>query len=242
MRDFDLKPAGDLGLSHRERTLSLRRESGLVESTLHVMWWSLMRGYLRLFHRLRVEGREGLPQEPPFVMVANHASHLDAIVLASVLPHRWRDRTFPLAAGDVFFETPSVATFAAMCLNAMPVWRHNCGRHALGELRQRLVEEGCVYILFPEGTRSEDGTVGEFKEGLGMLIAETGVPVVPCCLEGAYEAWPRDRRWPRAQRVRLSIGSPMSFPDCRNRRAGWSEIARRSREAVVALGSRGAAR
>ncbi|MEX0652795.1 MAG: lysophospholipid acyltransferase family protein [Phycisphaeraceae bacterium] len=235
MVDFRLEPAKDLGLTHRQRTLSLNREAGLIETGLHMGWWGFMRTYLRLYHRMRVEGRSHLPAKPPFVLIANHASHLDALAMAAPLPWRHRDCIFPLAAGDVFFETPVLATFAMACINALPVWRNNCGRHALGELRKRLVEQPCIYILFPEGRRSEDGSLLEFKAGLGMMVAETGVPVVPCWLGGAHEAWARDAIVPRPRKIVMRIGEPLDFAGIRNRREGWSKIADRARAAVVAL-------
>ena len=119
-------------------------------------------------------------------MIANHASHLDAVLLASVLPCRLCDRVFPVAAGDVFFNTPGMSLFAANLLNALPMWRKNCGSHALKDLRKRLVDEPCGLILFPEGARSRDGSLLPFKVGLGMLIAGTSVPVIPCYLDGAF--------------------------------------------------------
>src|ERR1043166_6361677 len=129
MNDWKLEPAHDLGLPLKERTRSLRREAGLAETLLHWASWSVIRNFLALYHRLEITGREHVPASPPFVLVANHASHLDALVLASPLPARIRDRVFPIAAGDTFFETPAAAVFAAFILNALPIWRKNCGPH-----------------------------------------------------------------------------------------------------------------
>src|SRR2546423_1144054 len=111
MENWKLEPARDLGLPPGQRLRSLRRESGLVETAAHVAWWALVRGYLAACHRLVIEGRHHLPEKPPFVLVANHASHFDALVLASPFPWRLRDRVFPIAAGDVFFETPVRSAF-----------------------------------------------------------------------------------------------------------------------------------
>ena len=122
-----------------------------------------MRAYLQFYHRLRVEGAEHLPARPSFVMVANHTSHLDAITLAAALPWRLRRFAFPIAAGDVFFETPAVALFSAMMLNALPMWRKSCGSHAMQQLRERLVSEPIIYVLFPEGTRSRDEAIGSLQ-------------------------------------------------------------------------------
>src|SRR5947209_8620421 len=113
MNDWKLDPAHDLGLPLRERLRSVRRESGLLQTAGHLAWWTLVQLYLRVAHRLRAHGQEHLPARGPFVMVANHASHLDALVLASRLSWRMRDRIYPIAAGDTFFNTPVAAAFAA---------------------------------------------------------------------------------------------------------------------------------
>src|SRR5262249_44426798 len=154
--------ARDLHLSGMDRLRYPLREHGLVSSLLRLGWWSFVRLFLGLVNRLEVRGKEHLPAEGPFVLVANHESHLDALVLASALPLSLRDQMFPLAAGDVFFETPALAAFAAHCLNALPVWRKNAGRHGLTDLRKRLTEEGAIYLLFPEGGRSRDGEMLPF--------------------------------------------------------------------------------
>jgi 1-acyl-sn-glycerol-3-phosphate acyltransferase len=235
LQDFDLKPANDLGMTHRQRTLSLARESGLIQTGTHLVYWSLMKTYLRLYHRLTVRGRQHLPAKPPFVLIANHSSHLDALVLASVIPNRLRDRVFPIAAGDFFFETPGIATFAALCVNALPLWRHNCGRHVMGELRRRLIDEPCVFVLFPEGTRSHDGEMGSFKAGLGMLVAQTDVPVVPCWVSGGHRSLAKGRRWPRPCRITLHCGKQMRFGSVDNIRSGWDQVAKQARAAVQAI-------
>ncbi len=117
------------------------------------------------------------------------------------------------------------------------MWRKNCGPHALAELKKRLIEEPCGLILFPEGKRSRDGTLGPFKPGLGMLTAGTAVPIIPCHLSGAFHAFPPGARLPRPRKIRVRIGQPLVFDSVANRRAGWEEIATRTREAVRRLGN-----
>ena len=235
MDPWELQPAKDHGLPPHDRLRSLQRESGLISTGLHATWWGFVRGYLKVWHGLKVVGGEHIPRQPPFVLVANHASHLDALVLAS--PMRWtvRDHVFPIAAGDVFFETPAVSAFAALCLNALPMWRKRCGTHALDELRERLVGEPAIYILFPEGTRTRDGKMGAFKPGLGRIIAGTGVPVVPCYLDGAFRALPPGSRTPKPVRLTLRVGEPLIFSDQPDERRGWMEITARLAAAVTAL-------
>jgi 1-acyl-sn-glycerol-3-phosphate acyltransferase len=235
VKRWEYVPARDHGLSGSERWRSLRRELGTGELLLQRLLWSTVRGLLRVYERLRIEGRERIPPQAPLVLVSNHSSHLDVLALGSALPLLLRSRVLPIAAGDHFFETPSTAAFASLMLNALPMWRRRPGKHALQELRARLVEEPCGYILFPEGTRSRDGTIARFRPGVGMLVAETGVPVVPCHLEGAHAAWPPTARFPRPGRLRLKVGEPLVFDDVPNRREGWDQIAHALEERVRAL-------
>jgi 1-acyl-sn-glycerol-3-phosphate acyltransferase len=230
-----LEPARDLGLSTLERSRSPRRESGLAASVGRLAVWGGMRAALRLLHRWEVRGRENLPVFPPFVMAANHASHLDAMVLGAALPLAWRDRVCPLAAGDLFFRNLPASALSAGLLNALPIWRRKPGSHALQELRQRLVEDRCVYLLFPEGTRTRDGRMGRFKPGVGMLVASTPVPVVPCHLEGTFQAFPPNRVLPRPHRIVLRIGEPLAFAAAANDHGGWVEVAGAVEEAVRRL-------
>ena len=235
MDDWNYKPAGDLGLPHYEAFKSLKRESGLISTVLHGAWWTFVRMYLNVWHNLKVEGRDNLPKNPPFVLVANHSSHLDALVLAAPLDLRLRDQIFPIAAGDVFFTNSAISAFAALMLNALPMWRKNCGPHALAELRRRLVEEPCCYILFPEGQRSRTGEMLPFKAGLGMLLAGTNVPVVPCFLHGCFEALRPETRWPVRHPITVRIGPPLTFASVPNKRVGWEQIATDLQSAVNAL-------
>jgi 1-acyl-sn-glycerol-3-phosphate acyltransferase len=235
--DWKIEPARDSGLVEAERWKSLRRESGLISTGIHIVCWSLIRTYLAVWHRLRIVGWDNVPSEPPFVLVANHTSHMDALVLASHLSWRLRDQVFPIAAGDVFFDQPVKSALSSMILNALPMWRKHCGPQALRELRQRLLAEPCAYILFPEGKRSRDGNLLPFKNGLGMLIAGTPVPVIPCHLQGCFDAL-RPGTWrPRNRPISLQVGSPLQFAEVSNSRSGWEQISDRIRNAVIELSS-----
>jgi len=225
MEPWNLEPAHDTGLTPSERFRSVRRESGLLESLAHHASFSLIRSYFAIAHRLTIVGRDRLPMHGPFVLAANHCSHLDALALGAALTPRHRERAFPIAAGDVFFQTKVTSTFSAIMLNALPMWRKNCGPHALADLRLKLQEERAIFIIFPEGGRSRNGSIMPFKHGLGMLVAETNVPVVPCGLVGTFEALPAERNIPRPVAIKLTIGDPVQFASTSNDRAGWSQIA-----------------
>jgi 1-acyl-sn-glycerol-3-phosphate acyltransferase len=234
--DWNYDPAHDLGLTVRDRARSLKRESGLLQTAGHFAWGALTRAYLRTWHRLTILGREHLPARPPFVLIGNHASHLDALILAAPLPLAIRDRVFPLAAGDVFFEKATSSLFAMSLLNALPLWRRKCTPHALTELRARLVGEPCGFVLFPEGGRSRDRAMMPFKPGMGMLVAGVDVPVVPCHITGAFDSLPPGCRLPRPRKIVLRVGPGLRFGHLPNERAGWEEAARCCEAAVRGLG------
>jgi 1-acyl-sn-glycerol-3-phosphate acyltransferase len=225
MEPWNLQPAHDTGLTPSERFRSVRRESGLLESLAHQACFSLIRSYFAIAHRLTIVGREKLPAHGPFVLAANHCSHLDALALGAALTPRHRECSFPIAAGDVFFQTRVTSIFSAIVLNALPMWRKNCGPHALADLRRKLQEERAIFIIFPEGGRSRNGSMMPFKHGLGMLVAETNVPVVPCGLVGTFEALPPERNIPRLVAITVAIGDPLQFPSTANDRTGWSQVA-----------------
>ena len=237
MNDWRYHSAQDLGLQTNERHCSPLRESDLTSNVLRLGWRITVRTILKCWNRLEIRGLENLPAQPPFVIVANHASHLDTVVLASALSSRWRDQISPLAAGDYFFATPPIAGFSAVILNALPIWRNRRGgqRHELGDLRQRLKNQQAIYIVFPEGSRCRDGQLHEFKPGFATLVAETAIPVLPCHLSGSFAAMPPDAYTVRPRKIVLQIGAPMTFETVANHAEGWRQIAAVAREKVIAL-------
>jgi len=239
MNRWHYHTARDLGLGTIQRQRSPWRETDFMASGLRLAWLAGVRTILKAWNRLEVQGLENLPTQPPFVIVANHASHLDAVILASTLSLRWRDRVSPLAAGDYFFNSPALAGFSAKILNALPVWRdRRCGQcHELGQLRERLIQQSAIYIVFPEGSRSRDGEMGLFKPGFGTLVAGTPIPVVPCHLNGSFSALPPDSHCLRPSKIVLRIGSPMTFENVPHQANGWRQIAAEVEGRIIALSS-----
>jgi 1-acyl-sn-glycerol-3-phosphate acyltransferase len=235
MRKWHYQPARDVGLPPAARATSLVREPTLFETVLHHASWEIIRGCLVLHQHLRVMGSEFMPRASPFVLVANHASHLDALVLGSMMPRRLRGEVFALAAADTFFATPVLATLSASLLNALPLWRDHGARHGLESLRRRLVEDQGCLILFPEGTRTRTGLMGTFKPGIGVLVAGTEVPVIPCHIRGAFESWPAQSSRPRRGRITVRVGSARSYPRTPDTRVGWTEVAADLESAVRGL-------
>src|SRR5438045_8478346 len=103
MEEWRFEPAHDFGLSLEQRRLSLRREVGLESAISCFLLRSITRFYLAISHRLKIRGRENLPTRPPFVLLSNHASHLDAIILAGMLPLRFVRSVVSTHAGHTVF-------------------------------------------------------------------------------------------------------------------------------------------
>ncbi len=144
----------------------------------------------------------------PFVLVANHSSHLDTPLLLGSLPARLGTTVGVGAAADYFFDARWRAVLTGMVFNAFPVARNGAGRRGLAAA---LLEAGQPILVFPEATRSRDGEMRSFTAGAAALCIRRGVPCLPVGLAGTYDAMPRGIRWPRRGRpsVRVSFGAPM---------------------------------
>lgn len=235
MDEWKYSPSADQGLPPFASLKSLKREPGLVSFLLQMFWSTTGLLYMKIVHRLRIRGLEYLPKAAPFVLVSNHASHLDTVALVSAIPAKLRSHSYPIAAGDHFFHTKRHTFFAAMFLNALPMWRRQAVGHALNDLRAKLLTSETIFILFPEGTRSRNGTMGAFKPGIGKLVSETQIPVIPVYVDGTFNAFPAGAKLPRPARVSLTFGPALSFETTPNTRDGWRAAGETLRNAVAAL-------
>lgn len=211
METWDYRPTEDFDKTPMERLRVFPRHPDMFWYGVRLAVHVVLRAWLKVWHRYRVTGREHLPHDVPFVMVANHASHLDALCLLSALPLGSIHTTYPAAAKDYFFTTMPKVAFSAIVVNAMPFDRKENPRESIDLCRELLATPGHALILFPEGTRSPDGAMAQFKTGIGHLTAGTGIPVVPCYLDGAFRAWPKGAWIPRPRKLALRIGAPLVF-------------------------------
>lgn len=216
----------------------LRRRSGEANPLvlgLRAMAAIVLRASLRLYHRFEIVGRERLRTNRSLVIVANHCSHLDTLCLLAALPLHKLHRAFPAAATDYFFQSVPRTWMAAM-INALPFGRKTHVRRSLSICSEVISEPGNILIIFPEGTRSTTGQVQEFKIGIGALVADRDVTVVPCYLDGTYDAWPKGRRLPRPRKIRLVVGKPRSYAGRGTNRFELNAIVAELQSAVQQLG------
>src|SRR5262249_52123219 len=187
-----------------------RRHPGMLLRPVRSLAAIALRSWLRVYHGFTIVGCENLPAERSFILVANHASHLDTLCLLSALPIRQLNYTFPIGARDYFCVNPMRALFARVVANVMPIDRHCEPWYSLSVCANLLQKPGTILILFPEGTRG-GGEPGEFKPGVGLLAAGHDIPVVPCHLAGTDAALPKGAWCPRPRAVRLTIGAPRVY-------------------------------
>jgi 1-acyl-sn-glycerol-3-phosphate acyltransferase len=181
--------------------------------------------------RTDVQGLDVLDRiEGPVIFAANHASHLDTPLVLLSLPDEWRRRTAVAAAADYFFDTWWRAVGSSLVFNTFPIDRRG---GTMATTPGEVLADGWSLVIFPEGTRSQDGWMGNFRMGAAFLALEHGVPVVPVAHRGTFAAMPRGQNWPSKGRRQLTIrfGEPLSPRPGE----GVREFAPRIKAAVAAL-------
>ena len=138
-----------------------------------------------------VVGSEALERhEGPLIFAANHNSHFDTAVLLAAIPAKFRHHLIVAAASDYFFDTTVKSTVVSLVLGAIPIERSKVSRRS-AHAALELLEEGWSVLIYPEGGRSADGWMQEFKGGAAYLSVRTGAPVVPIWLEGTGRLLPK---------------------------------------------------
>jgi 1-acyl-sn-glycerol-3-phosphate acyltransferase len=197
-----------------------------------------LRGWMRVYHRLGIVGRDNLPASGSFILVCNHTSHLDTLCMLCAVPLRQVHRTFPAAAADYFFSSLPRSAVSAILINALPFDRKAKGAESLSVCGRLLENDGNVLIIFPEGTRTTTGEMGRFRSGIGRLVVGTNLPVLPCYLDGGMLAWPKGKALPRPRKLRLRIGEPQQFGELSKTTESVREICQVLHDRVAELGDR----
>lgn len=212
---------------------ALATNSWLMNAMRDQVYWWLQR-WLRRRFSFQVQGDEVFQRVSQFILIANHASHLDTICLLAALPAIRRNRCYSAAAEDYFYTHIFKEQIARLLANTFPFRRHEDVQRSL-EACARILERGDSLIFFPEGTRSTTGEVQRFRKGIGRLLQGKPYPVIPTYLHGTYEALGKGRLRPRKAHVRLRIGSPEWFQDAPVEETAAIEIANYLQARVLAL-------
>ena len=193
-------PPSDLGWARVEPVRSIR----------YLIQRALLLPFTEAMVHPKVEGREWVRElKRPVIFAANHSSHADTSLILHSLTDAARERTFVAAAADYWFKHPILGNIVSLFLNTFPFSRTG-GAQAQLHSSSQLLKSGWNLVLFPEGSRSPDGRIQEFKPGIGFLAKETGTPVVPMHIQGAFQIMPRHQPLPLPGPVRVRIGKPMA--------------------------------
>ena len=159
--------------------------------------------FFKVFYRLEVIGVENIPREGGFIMAANHVSYLDPPVIGAVSTRRVR-----FMAREGLFKIPLLRTFIKVF--SFPVRRDKPHPSAIKEAVQRL-RRGELIVMFPEGSRSIDGSLLEAKRGLSVIAAMSRIPVVPAFIKGTEQALPVGAKFLRPAKITVIFGSPLAM-------------------------------
>jgi len=188
---------------------------------------------MRLLFRVEGRGTEHVPAQGPVLIVANHSSVLDPPLVGGMCP---RQLTF-LAKAELF----RIPGFGGLIrrLGARPLRREGADPSALRTAR-RVLAEGKALLVFPEGTRGEEGRLREAKPGAALLAVQSGAAVVPVYVSGSGRAWPRGRRLPRPAKVVVTFGAPLRFQQATgaDRKAQYETASRQMMAAIAELRDR----
>jgi long-chain acyl-CoA synthetase len=188
---------------------------------------------------VKVTGKTFIPQNRNFLVIANHASHLDAGLVRVVLGDQG-ERMVSLAARDYFFDTPLKRAWFENFTNLIPIDRQGSLRESLRVAGEAL-RQGFNVLIFPEGTRSKTGELMEFKPTLGYLSLTYGVDVLPLYIHGAYEALPKGSMFPKTKELEVHVGPALEYASLKARvqgmarSEGYRYVTHIAEEAVRAL-------
>ncbi|HEV8586713.1 MAG TPA: lysophospholipid acyltransferase family protein [Methylomirabilota bacterium] len=187
----------------------------------------LVRGVSRVYFGLEFRGTEHVPAAGPLVITPNHQTFADPVLVT--IPIR---RRIYYMAWRRLFQVPVLSGLIRL-LRAFPVDLDARDLGAVREARRLLMDEQAVVMIFPEGGRSVDGTLGRFHPGAFRLAASLGVPVLPVTIAGAHEAWPPGRTLPRPGRIVITYHPALTPEAAGDTRTAARELAERARAAIA---------
>jgi 1-acyl-sn-glycerol-3-phosphate acyltransferase len=170
------------------------------------LWWLALQTFTcwvgAVVFRFRAHGIRNVPVTGGVILACNHQSFLDPVIASAALP-----RSVTFMARDTLFKFAPFR-FLIESLNAFPVQR---GAADLGAMKQSLrrLKDGWPLLVFPEGTRTKDGSIGEIRGGIALMASRARVPVVPTLIVGAYTAWPRNQKLPHPSPIEVRYGKAL---------------------------------
>lgn len=187
-----------------------RKKVGLHHTALEkfIMFIGLqfVKTVTKVLFRVKSEGIENIPEQGPYIIAPNHASYLDGFCVVSGIPSTYFQSLYLLGIQKYF--TGGVKGLFARLAHVIPIDPETYINRAL-QISSYVLRNGKALLIFPEGGRSFDGELMEFKKGVGILAYELNVPVVPVYIKGSYEALPRTAWWPTFSEIKILFGKQL---------------------------------
>ena len=177
-----------------------------------------------------IRGRENIPRHRRVIVIANHSSHLDYGLVQYSLENFGRNLGI-VAAKDYFFDRFWKSTFFGNFMTLVPIDRSEISYAAAFKPAVDCLNGGDPILIFPEGTRSEDGVMQPFKHGIGYLALHAKADILPIRLTGTHTALPKGRTIVRSRSVRVDIGQLIPFESLERATEGLSQ--RRSYDLIT---------
>ena len=220
---------GDMGWARSRPACAVRQ----------VIVRALIGPLMDLYSRPSVSGHEVFAQlDGPALLVATHASHMDAPTVLRSLPRDVSRRTLVAAAADYFYGNPMLGATVALAFGTVPVKRGSPADAVGASTVDELIRDGWNLVVFAEGTRSRDGRVGRLRSGAAVLAAAHDLPIVPVLVSGTHAVMPPGRRWMhrpggRREAVSVRFGPPIRAAGAGHR----TEVMERVREFFASCGA-----
>jgi len=160
----------------------------------------------KIVYRVKTRGLENIPKCGPFIVCPNHTSYLDGPLVFSTFPFRQIYNLFFMGLSD-YFDHPGLSWLVKPG-RIVPVNADKNLKESL-KVSSFLLRRGKILCIFPEGRRSWDGSLNEFKKGVGILARELSIKIIPVAIKGAYRAWPVSRNLPRVSKIDIIYGEPI---------------------------------
>jgi len=201
---------------------------------LTLVYSLIMRNVLKLFTGIKMIDRQNLLLKEPCIIVGNHNSHLDTVVILSSLPSRQLIKTHPIAAGDYFGKTPMKAGLTRFFVNAILIPRSRPKAGETGadpiQLMVDVLDKGDSLLLFPEGSRGEPEKFQKFKRGVGLVLEQRpGIPFIPVYMKGLGKVLPKGDPVPVPFDSYIHVGKPV-YPQGKTAQEIVEEVERSIRQ------------
>jgi 1-acyl-sn-glycerol-3-phosphate acyltransferase len=191
--------SADLPTGNKITVKKIKREINYI---WYAVWRAGCRGFCRILFKPKAFNLQYVPQKGGFLLLSNHQSFLDPMINANPLR-----RQCCFAARSTLFKI-SVFGRLVHSFNAIPIKRGEADLTAMRMFLEKL-KDGYGLVLYPEGTRTQDGKIAEIKPGFGLLARKANVPIIPSVIDGAYECWPKQKKIFSPGQIYVTYGQPI---------------------------------